>query len=65
MKIILIIALTYGDAYLIGQKRLAEFVNSKTKVNIKHIETFKKFLALLESVSKSSAKGDYNFNMIY
>lgn len=54
-------ALTYGDAYLIGQKRLAEFVNAKTRVNVKHIETFKKFLALLKSVSESSAKGDYLF----
>lgn len=51
------VALNYGDAYLIGQKRLSEFVNAKTKVNIKHIETFKKFLALLQSVSESSAKG--------
>lgn len=50
-------SLTYGDAYLIGQKRLAEFVNKKTKINVKHIETFKKFLALLQSVSESSAKG--------
>lgn len=54
---VLLIALTYGDAYLIGQKRLAQFVNSKTKINIKHIETFKKFLALLKGVSESSAKG--------
>ncbi|XP_060851794.1 uncharacterized protein LOC132930127 [Rhopalosiphum padi] len=50
-------SLTYGDAYLMGQKRLAEFVNKKTKINVKHIETFKKFLALLQSVSESSAKG--------
>ncbi|KAF0772868.1 RNA exonuclease 5 [Aphis craccivora] len=56
-------SLTYGDAYLIGQKRLAEFVNKKTKINVKHIETFKKFLALLQSVSESSAKGDYHFNI--
>lgn len=55
----LYLALTYGDAYLNGQKRLAEFVNTKTKVNVEHIETFKKFLALLKSVSESSAKGDY------
>lgn len=50
-------SLTYGDAYLVGQKRLAEFVNKKIKINVKHIETFKKFLALLQSVSESSAKG--------
>jgi len=43
---------------LIGQKRLAEFVNKKVKINVKHIEAFKKFLALLQSVSESSAKGD-------
>lgn len=61
---ILFIALTYGDAYLIGQKRLAEFVNKKIKINVKHIETFKKFLALLQSVSESSAKGDYYYNKI-
>ncbi|XP_015372296.1 PREDICTED: putative RNA exonuclease NEF-sp [Diuraphis noxia] len=51
-------SLTYGDAYLIGQKRLAEFVNKKVKINVKHIETFKKFLALLQSVSESSAKDE-------
>jgi len=55
---IIFIAITYGDAYLIGQKRLTEFVNAKTKININHIETFKKFLSLLKSVSESSAKGD-------
>jgi len=55
------IAITYGDAYLIGQKRLAKFVNSTTKINVKHIETFKKFLALLKSVSESSAKGESTF----
>lgn len=42
-----------------GQKRLAEFVNTKTNINVKHIETFKKFLSLLKSVSESSAKGNY------
>jgi len=63
--LLLFIALTYGDAYLIGQKRLAEFVNTKTKINLKHIETFKKFLALLKSVSESSARGNFQmFNII-
>lgn len=57
---ILLTALTYGDAYLVGQQRLAKFVNAKTKINVKHIETFKKFLVLLKSVSESSAKGIYN-----
>lgn len=60
----MLLALTYGDAYLIGQKRLAEFVNTKTRINVKHIETFKKFLVLLKSVSESSAKGDF-INFMY
>lgn len=57
MPLIWLTALTFGDAYLMGQQRLAHFVNSKTRINDKHINTFKKFLALLKSVSESSAKG--------
>jgi len=62
---VLFIALAYGDAYLMGQKRLAEFTNNtKTKINIKRKETFKKFLVLLKSVSESSAKGNFQaFNI--
>lgn len=48
-----------------GQKRLAEFVNTKTKINVKHIETFKKFLSLLKSVSESSAIGNFLLLIMY
>ncbi|XP_050435140.1 uncharacterized protein LOC126842283 [Adelges cooleyi] len=47
--------LSYGDAYLIGQKRLAEFINSP--VHLKNIDSFKKFLVLLKCITESPAQG--------